>query len=186
MRHLHMPNDAIQRDLKSVQEVVSASATSKKALLWLEMRHLEREKLLCESVENLVQVEIFSSVRSVVVTGASLSLLVLIYSKLVQLASWVEHAGTVTIPLPPPISRDAVLNLGAYVPSSTAISALAKLPAIDWQVAWKWVLVIVVMIAAEKAITGYQTWRRSQTLRRIADEIQEELQTLKGWLGEER
>lgn len=181
-----MPNDAIQRDLKSVQEMISAQPAAKKSFLWLEMRHLEREKLLCESVEKLVQVEIFSSVRSIVMTGASLALLVLIYSKLVQLASWIEHAGTVTIPLPPPISRDAVLNLAAYVPSSTAIGTLAKLPVIDWQIAWKWVLAIVILIAAEKAISGYQTWRRSQTLHRIAEEIQDELRTLKGWLDGEK
>lgn len=180
-----MNTEAIQRDIKAVQELVAAQPTVKKALLWLEIRHLERERLLCESMQDLVRVEIFSGVRSVLSTAFSLTIFVLLYSKLIELAGWLERARTVTVPLPPPIARNVVLDLSGYVPSSTAIGWLADLPVIGWQTAWKWVAVIVVIVAAEKLITGYQTWRRAQSLRETAENLQEEIRLLRGWMEKE-
>lgn len=180
-----MNTEAIQRDIKALQEIAAAQPATKKALLWLEIRHLERERLLCESMQDLVRVDIFSGVRSVVSTAFSLAFLVLIYTKLIELAGWLERARTVTVPLPPPISRSVVLDLSGYVPSSTAIGWFADLPVVSWQAAWKWVAVIVVIVAAEKLIAGYQTWRRAQSLRETAEHLQEEIRLLRGWLEKE-
>lgn len=177
--------DIWQRDLKAVQEFAAGQPAAKKAFLWLELRHLEREQLLCASVQDLVQVEIFSGVRSVLSTALGSAAAVIIYSKLVELAGWLERVRTVTVPLPPPISRNAVLDLSGYVPSSTAIGWLAKLPAIDWSSAWKWVAVIVAIVAVEKLVTGYQTWRRSQSLRQTAEGLQEEIRVIRSWLEKE-
>lgn len=181
-----MPNEAIQRDVKALQEVIAGQPALKKPILWLELRHLEREKLLCESVQDLVRVEIFSGVRTVFSTGISLFFLVVIYSKLIELAGWLERARTITVPLPPPISRSVALDLSGYIPTSTTIGWLAKLPTVSWQSAWKWVLAILVIIAAEKLISGYQTWRRSQALRKTAEGLQDEMKLLKGWMESER
>lgn len=181
-----MPTELTQRNLKAFQEVVAAQPTLKKPLVWLQLQHLERERLLCESVQDLVRVEIFSGIRSVISTGVSLFMLVLIYTKLIELAGWLERVRTITVPLPPPISRSVALDLSGYIPSSTTIGWLAKLPAIDWQTAWKWVIAIIAIIAIEKAITEYQTWQRSQTLRKSAENIQDEMRALRAWVEGEK
>lgn len=177
-----MPSDLTARDLKALQDLIQAQPTLKQPLVWLELRHIEREKLLCESVQDLVRVEIIAGVRTVLSTGLSLVFLVLIYTKLVALAGWLDQAKTVTIPLPPPISRNAVLDLTNYIPSSTALDVLADLPTISWQTAWKWVAVIVAVVAVEKLVTGYQTWRQAQALRTTAAALDEEAKVLRGWL----
>lgn len=176
-----MPEPRTQ-DLKALQELVKAQPTLKQPLIWLELRHIEREKLLCESVQGLVRVELLDGVRSVISTAVSLTLLVLVYTKLIQLVAWLENARSVTIPLPPPISRNAVVDLSAYIPSSTALGALSKLPDVSWQMAMKWVIAIVVIVAIEKLVTGYQAWRRAQALRNTVDELHEEAQQLRAWL----
>lgn len=177
-----MPSDIISRDLKALQDLIQAQPALKQPLVWLELRHIEREKLLCESVQDLVRVEIIAGVRTVFSTGLSLVFLVLIYTKLIALAGWLDQAKTVTIPLPPPIGRNAVLDLTNYIPSSTALDVLADLPTISWQTAWKWVAVIVTVVAVEKLVTGYQTWRQAQALRTTAAALDEEAKVLRGWL----
>jgi hypothetical protein len=177
-----MPSEAVSRDLKALQELIQAQPTLKKPLIWLELRHIEREKLLCESVHDMVRVELVAGVRTVLSTAVSLTVLVLIYTKLVSLAGWLDQAKTVTIPLPPPINRSAVLDLTNYIPSSTALDVLADLPTVTWDMAWKWVAVIVAIVAAERLISGYQTWRRSQALRSTTTDLDEEASVLRGWL----
>lgn len=177
-----MPTDATQRDLKALQELVQAQPAIKQPLIWLELRHVEREQLLCESVQDLVRVELVGSVRSVLSTAFSLALLFLIYSKLTQLAQWLDQARTITVPLPPPISRSAVIDLSGYIPSSTALDVLSGLPQVSWDAAWKWLALIVGIIALEKAISGYQAWRRGQALRQTAEQLAEEAKALKALL----
>lgn len=181
-----MATEQTARSVKALQEVVAAQPTLKKPLVWLQLQHLERERLLCESVQDVVRVEIFSGIRSVISTGVSLFLFTLIYSKLIELASWLEKARTITVPLPPPISRSVALDLSSYIPTSTTIGWVAKLPVIDWQTAWKWVIAIVVVIAIEKFITQYQTWRRAQALKQTAEGIQDEVRALRAWMESER
>lgn len=177
-----MPSESTTRDLKSLQELIQAQPGLKQPLAWLELRHIEREKLLCESVQDLVRVELIAGVRAVVSTGITLALLVLIYTKLVALAGWLDEAKTLTIPLPPPIGRNAVVDLTAYIPSSTALDVLANLPTVSWGTAWKWVIAIVAVVAIEKLVTGYQAWRQAQALRTTAALLDEEAKVIRGWL----
>jgi hypothetical protein len=177
-----MPSETVSRDLKALQDLVQAQPSLKKPLIWLELRHIEREKLLCESVHDMVRVELVGGVRTVLSTAVSLTVLVLIYTKLVSLAGWLDQAKTVTIPLPPPINRSAVLDLTSYIPSSTALDVLADLPTVTWDMAWKWVAVIVGIVAVERLVSGLQAWRRSQALRSTSVELDEEAAVLRGWL----
>lgn len=181
-----MSTESTTRSIKAMQEVIAVQPTLKKPLIWLQLQHLERERLLCESVQDVVRVEIFSGIRSIFSTGVSLFLLALIYSKLVELASWLEKARSITVPLPPPISRSVALDLSGYIPTSTTIGWVAKLPVIDWQTAWKWVAVVIIVIAIEKFITQYQTWRRAQSLRQTGEMIQDEIRALKAWMEGDR
>ena len=174
----------VAKDMQALQEMIKTQPTLKRPLLWLELRHVEREILLCESIRDVVRVEIIASVRSVLATAVSLGMLVLIYIKLVQLAVWLEQVKTITIPLPPPLSRSAVLDLTSYIPSSTALNILSDLPRISWQTAGKGVLVIVLLVALEKTISGYQTWQRGKRLHATMEELDEEAKTLKTWLKE--
>lgn len=177
-----MASEATQRDLKALQAMIEAQPTLRQPLVWLELRHIEREQLLCESVQDLVRVELVAGVRAVLSTAFSLGFLFLIYSKLIELAHWLDQARTITVPLPPPISRNAVIDLTNYIPSSTAFDVIAGLPSVSWGTAWKWLAVIVAVIALEKAITGYQAWRRAQALRTTAQQLAEHAQALKGLL----
>ncbi len=179
-----MTLSSVSKDLQSLQELFKGQPLLKKPLLWLELRHLEREKLLCESVQDAVRVEVISSIRTVLSTAVSLVFLVLIYTKLVQLAMWLEQAKSITIPLPSPIGRSVVLDLSTYIPSSTALSVLSDLPVFSWAVAWKFVLAIVLIVAIEKLVSGYQAWHRAKRLRATMDELDEELKTIKNWLKE--
>lgn len=178
-----MPSsDSMQRDLQAIKALTDAQPALKQPLIWLELRHIEREQLLCESVQNLVRVEVIEGVRSVFSTAFGLTFLVLIYSKLVELARWIDQVKTVTIPLPPPIGRNAVLDLTSYLPTSTAVDVLAGLPTVSWQTAWKWLLVIIVVVALTKLVTGYQTWRKSQALRQASQQLEEEAKALRAML----
>ena len=181
-----MPTEQSARSLKALQDVVAAQPSLKKPLVYLQLQHLERERLLSESVQDVVRVEIFSGIRSVLSTAVGLIFLVLIYSKLVVLANWMENARTITVPLPPPINRSVALDLSGYIPSSTSIGWVAKLPAIDWQTAWKWVMVIIFVIAVEKFVSEYQTWRRAQTLRATTEAIQDEIRSLRAWMERDK
>lgn len=177
-----MPNDLPSKDLQALQDLVQAQPTLKKPLLWLELRHIEREKLLCESVQGLVRIGLVDGARSVLSTALGLGVAVLVYTKMVQLAGWLDNVRSVTIPLPPPISRNAVVDLSGYVPSSTAIDVLASLPVISWQSAAKWIAVIVVLVAVEKAFSGYQAWRRAQALRETGEELDAQARQIRAWL----
>ena len=106
-----MSTDLPSKDLQALQDLVQAQPTLKKPLLWLELRHIEREKLLCESVQGLVRIGLVDGARSVLSTALGLGIAVLVYTKMVQLAGWLDNVRSVTIPLPPPISRNAVVDL---------------------------------------------------------------------------
>ncbi len=174
--------DSLTKDARALQEVIQAQPTLKKPLLWLELRHIERQKLLCDSVQGLVRVELIDGVRSVISTAFGLTLLFLVYTKMVQLAGWLENIRTVTIPLPPPIARNAVVDLSGYVPSSTAIGALADLPVISWESAIKWIALIVLIVALEKAVSGYQAWQRGRALRQTAEDLDAQAKQIRSWM----
>jgi hypothetical protein len=169
--------------LGALQELVKAlPEPTRKPFLLVELQHRERALLLCGSVKDLVKFEVIAGIRSLVSSGFSVLFFVVLIGKLSELAAWIERSRSLSIPLPPPISRSMVVDLSGYMPSSTAIGWLAKLPAWNWQTAWHWTLAIVLVLALEKLISGYASWHKAHALRQTADALEQEAATIKRWI----
>jgi len=165
-----------------IRDLIQRFPDEQTGLLAYEIRRRERDLLLYKSVRSVTHFQLWSALRSALVTGAAFFLLVVGAAQVVKFAQWVSDLQQTKVPIAAPLIKGVNLDIGSYIPSSTFITYAAKLPAWDWKDAGMLAIGLIAVILAIRMVTGWLVWRRSRSLLAAMDDIQDELSTLRAWL----
>jgi len=176
-----MPPKPCPPGLLPVRDILERYPADRAMFLIHEIRRRERELTLYRSVRGVSHFQLWEAVRSTIVTGVLLFLLIMGVGEVAKLSQWVVGLQSSKIPIPIPFVKGVNLDIGQYMPSSTVITLAAQLPAWDWRDAGVIVAAIVAALLAFRLVTGYIVWKRSRVLRTAMIELEDEVDVLRSW-----
>lgn len=165
--------------VKAIQEIEKQAPGLRKPLVVLFVQEKERMLLMLESMKDVVEVEGLALIRSFIATTFSLIAFTWLAGKIWTLLQWIERTKTIPVTLPAPFTQRFTIDLSPYIPTSTALEAVGRLPAWNQDLAWKMVIAILILLLIEKAWQASRTWYRGRMIRNQIGALKEELTWLK-------
>ncbi len=167
--------------LIALKDLIDRAPRDREVLLAYEIRKRERERLLYGSTRQLMRMHLWSNVKSLLLWIVTVFSIILTVGALSDFGRWLQNAGRYTLNLPPPLPQHYQIDLSSLIPTSTVITAFARLPNWNWQNALAISLFIAGVILVEKVILGYFTLHKAKQLNDAGRELDEEVKVLREW-----
>lgn len=146
-----------------------------------ELARRERERTMTRETRSLLSWHPINTTRVVLLFGLHGFVLAWALGWLAALGHAYAQLKTASIAIPLPLLQDLAVNLGTFVPTSTALSVASRLPPIDFRDAIGVGIAIALIVAVERGIIAAFQWKKARLLRTAEDELQAEIEILKSW-----
>jgi hypothetical protein len=146
-----------------------------------EIENRERERTMTHETRSLLSWHPINTTRMVLLLGFHGFVLAWAIGWLAALGNAYAHLKTSSIAVPLPLVQDVTVDLGAFVPTSTALSVASRLPAIGLRDAIGIGIIIALIVAVERGIIAAFQWKKARLLRAAEERLQMELDVLKSW-----
>ena len=170
--------------LLSIHDLLTRFPEERKALLTNEIRRREEERTLFFGTKRLMSFHVWQALKTVLVIGLPVFLLVGTVGELARLAQWIQQAQQYSLAIPLPWESGARWDVGKMIPTSTALTYASQLPLWNLRHASAWALVVMAGVFVERIVLGYLTWRQTRLLQDAGKEREEEIQILEKWISE--
>ncbi|MFA6429791.1 MAG: hypothetical protein WCV84_04825 [Patescibacteria group bacterium] len=164
-----------------VKDLIQRLPAERSRILAYEIDRRERDVLVYDSIRSVTKLHIWDTLKTVLTTGALVFTLVALVGQLAKLGQWITDMQSAKLPVKVPALGGFNLDVGSYVPTSTAIGHIARLPGWDTQDALTAALIVMGLITIGRIIAGVIIWQRSQGLREAGEEVKEEIAVLHAW-----
>lgn len=176
-----MKPSTIPPGLLAVRDLIDGHPDRRKEILAHEIRQRERQHLLFKSNRKLLQMHIWSSIKSILIVGLTVFSLAWTVGELAGLAQWIKHAQQTSVRVPIPFANDIKWDVGALIPTSTVFVAAAQLPQWTIRDAGMIAIAAMVLVFVEKCVLAFFAWRQTRQMDEAEEDLEEEIDVLKTW-----
>lgn len=123
----------------------------------------------------------FHTTKAILIAGLIAFLLCFFLSQVVAVGKLYAQAKGWTVSVPIPILGTETLNLGAHVPTSTALGVAAQLPSYGWLESLYVAIAVMVTALIERFVLTIIQWKKILQFREAERQLARDLATLTQW-----
>lgn len=168
--------------LLALQDTLERHPDARQAILSAEIAHREREIISLRSQRDLLQFQIFDTIKSALGFGVFLFTTGWLLSQLVHFSKSLQRVEALNAGLGANVlTRGLQASITSILPASTTLQSIAVLPEWTTQQLFAGALSVVVFLLILGAIRGVQLWQMSRRLKEGIRVAEGEIGTLRGW-----
>lgn len=145
------------------------------------IRIREQERLSLREVRSLLTWHPLRTTKVVILAGLVTFVLAWVLSELIAMSHWYASARTLRVTVPLPVVGNKVVDLGGYIPTSTALNVVSTFPTYGVRESAYVALGVMGLLLLEKLAVTLWHARESHHLSKRLEELTQETEELKRW-----